>query len=285
MSRTEILAAWRRPEPECVPPLVEAARVTAAEASRIRAVATKLVVGLRAKRNKGSGVDALMKEFSLSSQEGVALMCMAEALLRIPDADNVDRLIRDKLARGDWRSHLGSSPSLFVNAATWGLLITGKLVATSSDEGLSTALARLVARGGEPLIRKAMDLAMRLLGEQFVTGQTIAEALQRARHFEARGYCYSFDMLGEEVMRKKNRKIAARPATTSRIACWLSAATITTVVGTMIRPRKARMPATMSRRLARRPTRSATCKPTCTPSTPSARPTAGAGSTRARASP
>ena len=197
MSRPSILAAYRRPEPECVPPLVEVARLSPELASKARELARKLVVGLREKRNKGSGVDALMKEFSLSSQEGVALMCMAEALLRIPDKDNVDRLIRDKLAKGDWRSHLGSSPSLFVNAATWGLLITGKLVATSSDEGLSTALTRLVAKGGEPLIRKGVELAMRLLGEQFVTGQTIDEALARARPFEARGYCYSFDMLGE----------------------------------------------------------------------------------------
>jgi RHH-type transcriptional regulator, proline utilization regulon repressor / proline dehydrogenase / delta 1-pyrroline-5-carboxylate dehydrogenase len=197
MSRARILAAYRSPEPECVPPLVEAARLSPPQAGRVRDLATKLVVGLREKRNRGSGVDALMKEFSLSSQEGVALMCMAEALLRIPDKDNVDRLIRDKLAKGDWRSHVGSSPSMFVNAATWGLLITGKLVATSSDEGLSTALTRLVARGGEPLIRKGVDLAMRLLGEQFVTGQTIEEALERARSLEARGYRYSFDMLGE----------------------------------------------------------------------------------------
>ena len=196
-TRAAILAAYRRAEPECLPPLLEAARVAPEEAAKIRDLASHLVTGLREKRNKGSGVDALMKEFSLSSQEGVALMCMAEALLRIPDKDNVDRLIRDKLAKGDWRSHLGSSPSLFVNAATWGLLITGKLVGTSSQEGLSTALTRLVARGGEPLIRKGVDLAMRLLGEQFVTGQTIAAALERAQPFEALGYRYSFDMLGE----------------------------------------------------------------------------------------
>ena len=96
--------------------------------------------------------------------------------------------IRDKLARGDWRAHLGHSPSIFVNAATWGLLITGKLVATTSERSLATALTRLIARSGEPVIRTAVDLAMRLLGKQFVTGETIAEALKSATAREARGY-------------------------------------------------------------------------------------------------
>jgi RHH-type proline utilization regulon transcriptional repressor/proline dehydrogenase/delta 1-pyrroline-5-carboxylate dehydrogenase len=200
MGRPEILAAYRRPEQECVPPLLEAARVSPDVAARARELARSLVVQLREKRHQGSGVDALMKEFSLSSQEGVALMCLAEALLRIPDKENADRLIRDKLASGDWRSHLGGSPSLFVNAATWGLLITGKLVSINSEAGLSSALTRMVAKGGEPLIRKGVNLAMRLLGEQFVTGQTIEDALARARPNEARGYRYSFDMLGESAM-------------------------------------------------------------------------------------
>ena len=203
-TRGAILAAYRRPEPECVPPLVAQARVQPEMAARVRELAGKLVVNLREKRHHGSGVDALMKEFSLSSQEGVALMCLAEALLRIPDAKNADRLIRDKLAKGDWRSHLGASPSLFVNAATWGLLITGKLTATTSEAGLASALTRLIARGGEPLIRRAVNIAMKLLGEQFVTGQTIEEALERAREREARGFRYSFDMLGEAAMTQED---------------------------------------------------------------------------------
>ncbi len=198
--RRQIDAAWRSPEPECVPPLVAAARVDDALQGRIGRLAHKLVSGLRSKRVRSSGVDALMKEFSLSSQEGVALMCLAEALLRVPDKATADRLIRDKLAGGDWRAHIGHSPSLFVNAATWGLLITGRLVSTSSEEGLGSALTRLLARGGEPLIRKGMDLAMRMLGEQFVTGRTIAEALDRGTSAEKRGYRYSFDMLGEAAM-------------------------------------------------------------------------------------
>ncbi len=198
--REAIIAAWRLPEQVCVPPLVEAARLTAPLREPVAALARDLVTGLRTRRSRSSGVDALMKEFSLSSQEGVALMCLAEALLRVPDKATADRLIRDKLADGDWRSHVGRSPSLFVNAATWGLLITGRLVATTSEEGLSSALTRLVARGGEPLIRKGMDLAMRMLGEQFVTGRDIDEALARARNHEKRGYRYSFDMLGEAAM-------------------------------------------------------------------------------------
>ena len=198
--RRSIIDAHRMPEPCCVPPLVAAAQLDAATQARVQAFAARLVSGLRGARSRASGVDALMKEFSLSSQEGVALMCLAEALLRVPDNATADRLIRDKLAHGDWRAHLGHSPSLFVNAATWGLLVTGRLVATRSEAGLSSALTRMLVRGGEPLIRKGMDLAMRLLGEQFVTGRDIDEALARGRGPERRGYRYSFDMLGEAAL-------------------------------------------------------------------------------------
>ncbi len=124
-------------------------------------------------------------------------MCLAEALLRIPDRATRDALIRDKISKGDWHSHIGQAPSLFVNAATWGLMITGKLVTTNSETGLSSALTRLIGTGGEPLIRKGVDMAMRLMGEQFVTGETISEALANSRKFEARGFRYSYDMLGE----------------------------------------------------------------------------------------
>ena len=120
--------------------------------------------------------------------------------LRIPDSDTADRLIADKISKGDWKKHLGESPSLFVNAATWGLLITGKLVSSSSEKGLGSALTRLIAKGGEPLIRKGVDMAMRMLGNQFVTGQTIAEALNNSRENETRGYRYSYDMLGEAAL-------------------------------------------------------------------------------------
>lgn len=198
--RAAMLEAYRQAEPICVPPLVEEARSDPALSHRITALAYELVTSLRSEGTQTFGVEALMKEFSLSSREGVALMCLAESLLRIPDRQTRDLLIRDKLSRGDWHSHLGASPSWFVNASTWGLLVTGKLVATNSEHGMAASLGRVVARGGEPIIRKAMDLAMRLLGRQFVTGQTIEEALDHARPFEARGFRYSFDMLGEAAV-------------------------------------------------------------------------------------
>lgn len=197
--RSAITAACRRPEPECVPPLLDLATLSPAATAKARALAVRLVEALRSKVPAG-GVEGLIHEYALSSQEGVALMCLAEALLRIPDDQTRDALIRDKIGGGDWRAHLGRSPSLFVNAATWGLLLTGRLTATSSETGLSAALTRLIAKGGEPLIRGGVNIAMRLMGEQFVAGQTIGEALDNGRRFEARGFRYSYDMLGEAAI-------------------------------------------------------------------------------------
>src|SRR6266498_2068348 len=141
-----------------------------------------------------------MLEFSLDSVEGVALMCLAEALLRIPDAATRDKLIRDKIAPGDWRAHVGASPSLFVNAAAWGLLVTGHVVDTRAEGALERAVASLVRKGGEPLVRKGVDLAMRVLGRQFVAGRTIGEAIANGRERQARGYRHSYDMLGEAAL-------------------------------------------------------------------------------------
>jgi RHH-type proline utilization regulon transcriptional repressor/proline dehydrogenase/delta 1-pyrroline-5-carboxylate dehydrogenase len=198
--RAAISAACRRDERECLATLLDTAQMTAEQVAASAALAGKLVTTVRARRTRASGVDALMHEFSLSSQEGVALMCLAEALLRIPDRATADKLIRDKISRGDWRAHLGNSSSLFVNAAAWGLLVTGKLVSSHNEDGLSGALTRLLARGGEPLIRKGVDMAMRMLGKQFVTGETIEQALENGRDREAAGYRFSFDMLGEAAM-------------------------------------------------------------------------------------
>ncbi|MCK1732313.1 trifunctional transcriptional regulator/proline dehydrogenase/L-glutamate gamma-semialdehyde dehydrogenase [Bradyrhizobium sp. 142] len=194
--RKAITAAYRRPEPECLPPLVESAKLAPNLKAEVEKAARRLIEALRAK-HKGSGVEGLVHEYSLSSQEGVALMCLAEALLRIPDVETRDALIRDKIAEGDWRSHLGGSKSLFVNAATWGLVVTGKLTSTVNDRNLAAALTRLIARAGEPVIRRGVDMAMRMMGEQFVTGETIEEALKRSRPLEDRGFRYSYDMLGE----------------------------------------------------------------------------------------
>lgn len=195
--RAAITAAWHRPEPECLPMLVQLAHVTdPVQRAAIEEVATSLVEGLRSNKDSG-GVEALVQEFSLSSQEGVALMCMAEALLRIPDNATRDALIRDKISHGDWHSHLGNSPSMFVNAAVWGLMLTGKLTATASEKSMASALTRMIGKGGEPLIRQGVHRAMKLMGEQFVTGQTISEALANSRALEKKGFRYSYDMLGE----------------------------------------------------------------------------------------
>ena len=198
--RSRIRAHYRADEAACLQTLAEAWRRVAPDRRGVRERAYGLVEAVRRQRSAASGVDHLMHEFSLSSQEGIALMCLAEALLRIPDSATVDRLIRDKISHGDWKSHLGGSPSLFVNAATWGLMLTGKLVATHPHGALGTALSKVLARGGEPLIRKGVDFAMRLLGQQFVMGEDIDAALARSLHNEARGYRHSFDMLGEAAL-------------------------------------------------------------------------------------
>ncbi|MGP8025442.1 MAG: trifunctional transcriptional regulator/proline dehydrogenase/L-glutamate gamma-semialdehyde dehydrogenase [Acidocella sp.] len=197
--RAAITAAYRRPEPECVPALIAEAELPPALSAAARETARRLATRLRARHQHGI-VETLLQEYALSSQEGVALMCLAEALLRIPDTPTRDALIRDKIGAGNWQSHLGGGRSLFVNAATWGLLITGKLTATSSEASLSTLLTRLIGRGGEPLVRTAVNIAMRLMGEQFVLGQNIAEALASSRKAEARGFRHSYDMLGEAAL-------------------------------------------------------------------------------------
>ncbi len=197
--RAAIAARIRVPE-TVVLELADEAAVDAGTLIKIQARARALAEGVRHARRHASGVDALMHEFALSSAEGVALMCLAEALLRVPDAATRDRLIADKLGHGDWAAHVGHSPSLFVNATAWGLLLTGRLMPGQGSEGLGQALTGLLRRSGAPVVRRAADLAVRLLGRQFVTGQTIADALSQAGVREARGYRFSYDMLGEAAM-------------------------------------------------------------------------------------
>ncbi|MFS8085169.1 MAG: bifunctional proline dehydrogenase/L-glutamate gamma-semialdehyde dehydrogenase PutA, partial [Acidobacteriota bacterium] len=199
-ARACTISAYRAAEPAVMAGLIAEARLSDNEAAAVRVLAGVLARGVRESRAGAGGVNALMLQFSLDSREGVALMCLAEALLRIPDAPTRDRLIRDKIGRGDWHAHVGRSPSLFVNAAAWGLLVTGKLVDTRAETALEQAVASMLRKGGEPLVRKGVDLAMRLLGRQFVTGRNIAEALANVREREARGYRFSFDMLGEGAL-------------------------------------------------------------------------------------
>jgi len=194
--RRRITAAYRRAEPACLAELLPQAEIPGDLRQPVRETATALVTALRGKGRRG-GLEGLIQEYSLSSQEGVALMCLAEALLRIPDNATRDALIRDKIAGGDWSAHLGTGRSLFVNAATWGLVVTGKLVGSNGEDGLGAALTRLIARAGEPLVRRGVDMAMELMGEQFVIGESIEEALKRAGKLEALGFGYSYDMLGE----------------------------------------------------------------------------------------
>jgi RHH-type transcriptional regulator, proline utilization regulon repressor / proline dehydrogenase / delta 1-pyrroline-5-carboxylate dehydrogenase len=178
---------------------------TKLEVADQRAIAQRalaLVQMVRQVKGSGGALDAFLREYSLASREGVILMCLAEALLRIPDGETADRLIADKIPSGAWGEHLGDSESLFVNASTWGLLLTGRVVALDRDDvGEPRAwYARLTARLGEPVARAALKQAMRIMGHQFVMGRTIEEALKRAEGKDERAYRYSFDMLGEAAL-------------------------------------------------------------------------------------
>ena len=200
--RAAIGAAHRRGEDDAVAAILAAADIPADSRDRIGATARRLVVAVRRERPGRGGLDAFVQEYALSSPEGVALMCLAEALLRIPDAETVDRLIRDKIASADWQRHLGHSGSLFVNASTWALMLTGRLLQPDHGEGdLGSVLRRFAARSGEPVWRPAVTAAMRILADQFIMGRTIEEALARAQSPSGsggrQGYRHSFDMLGE----------------------------------------------------------------------------------------
>ena len=197
--RDRIAAAYLAPEAPLVAEFVRQAAFSGEDNTRISDVATALVEAVREGRGRHGGIDAFLNEYGLTSEEGVILMCLAEALLRIPDAETADALIAEKIGSGQWERHLGHSESLLVNASTWGLMLTGRIVrlARSREGGALGLVKRIVARTGEPVIRQAVRQAMRILGDQFVLGRTIEEALERAQSFEARGYCFSYDMLGE----------------------------------------------------------------------------------------
>ena len=182
--------------------LAEAADPGDAAREQIQRTAAQLVRAVRQHKAKEGGIDAFLQQYDLSSEEGVLLMCIAEALLRIPDADTADRLIADKITSAQWKDHIGVSDSMFVNASTWGLMLTGQLL--SLDEGAiknpARALGKLASRAGEPVVRTAMRQAMRIMGHQFVMGRTIDEALARAAKKNNEAYRYSFDMLGEAAL-------------------------------------------------------------------------------------
>ncbi|MFQ6021490.1 MAG: bifunctional proline dehydrogenase/L-glutamate gamma-semialdehyde dehydrogenase PutA [Acidiferrobacterales bacterium] len=204
--RTAISATYLVDETACLEALLPEAEIDRDAQARVADLAQRLVIAAREESKAQGGLDAFMHEYDLSSEEGVVLMCLAEALLRIPDADTADRLIRDKLARGKWDKHLGHSSSLFVNASTWGLMLTGRIVQLDrlSVDDIGAFLARLTARVGEPVIRVALNQAMRIMGHQFVMGQTIEEALKRSHTPEYKDYLHSFDMLGEAALSEED---------------------------------------------------------------------------------
>ena len=205
-SRAAITAGWVADEAAHVRRLLADARQPDAARAAIRATATDLVRRVRGRVADQSMVEAFMRQYDLGSEEGVLMMCVAEALLRIPDPDTADALIRDKLGEANWRRHLGQSDSLLVNASTWGLILTGKLVNLSDDTQRDAhgAFGRLVGKLGEPMIRAAVRQAMKIMGHQFVMGRSIEEALARSRKGANATYRYSFDMLGEGALTMKD---------------------------------------------------------------------------------
>ncbi|WP_370931861.1 trifunctional transcriptional regulator/proline dehydrogenase/L-glutamate gamma-semialdehyde dehydrogenase [Bartonella sp. DGB1] len=207
--RQKITDAYRMSEKDAIKNLLNDAKLDETIKADVKRTAHSLAKSLRDKNNnKGRSrlVQNLLQEFSLSSEEGISLMCLAEALLRIPDKQTRDLLIKDKIAQRDWYNHIGKSKSIFVNAATWGLVITGKLVETPKESHLSSSLLKLLNKSGTPIIRKAVDYAMRLMGEQFVMGETIQDALSKAIPYEKKGYRYSYDMLGEAALTEADAK-------------------------------------------------------------------------------
>lgn len=194
-----VLAHYRSDEAKQVARAIDIAELNADASDQIEQAAAALVETVRQQASHGSGIDAFMHEYELSSQEGVVLMCLAEALLRIPDDDTIDKLIEDKIGGSNWESHLGESKSWFVNASTWGLMVTGRMLRSEDapQRNFRTVMQRMVRRSGEPFIRQAVRQAMRIMGRQFVMGRNIQEAIRNARSLEKRGYTYSYDMLGE----------------------------------------------------------------------------------------
>ena len=201
-ARAAITSGWIRDEATHVRELLAQAALPEVDRAAAQATASELVQRVRARARDQGAVEAFMRQYDLGSEEGVLLMCVAEALLRVPDQDTADALIRDKLGEANWRRHLGQSDSMLVNASTWGLLLTGHLVDLADDTRRNAhgAFQRLLGRVGEPVIRLAVRQAMKIMGHQFVLGRSIDEALARSRKGGNARYRYSFDMLGEGAL-------------------------------------------------------------------------------------
>ena len=220
--RTRMRDAALPDEGQAIAAALESAEIGADLREKIVSRATALVQAIRERSDLGL-MEVFLAEYGLSSDEGVALMCLAEALLRVPDDDTIDALIEDKIAPSSWGKHLGRSSSSLVNASTWALMITGKVLDDEKEEGLTGALRSAIRRLGEPVIRTAVERAMRELGRQFVLGRDIEEAMERAEESEAEGFTYSYDMLGEaartEADAKRYHLAYGRAITTLAAAC------------------------------------------------------------------
>jgi len=200
LDRSELRRAYRADEEACIAERIE----QAAPARKVSGAAAELAIDLieGARARKASGIDAFLQQFGLDTEEGIALMCLAEALLRVPDTETADALIKDKIGTIDWGEHLGESSSTFVNAATFSLMLTGEVLdpPEAHQRGMGSTLKRAMNRMGEPVVRTATLQAMKILGGQFVFGRSIEEALKRAAPERAKGLTHSFDMLGEAAM-------------------------------------------------------------------------------------
>ncbi len=194
--------AWLADESELTHRLAGAIGLDDGRRARARQRAVALVEAVREQAADQGMMEAFMREYDLSSEEGIVLMCLAEALLRIPDDETAEKLINEKLGQADWEAHLGHSSSLFVNASTWGLMLTGRLIKIADDvkRDYRAVLARLANRSGEPVVRLALNQAMRIMGQQYVMGRTIAKAVQRAQRSAAADDRFSYDMLGEAAL-------------------------------------------------------------------------------------
>src|SRR3546814_10769855 len=186
-ARAEISRLHRAPEPEVLAPLLKAAKLSPESRRRVESRALAMLAELRSTQASG-WVNQFLQEYRLNTSEGIALLSLAEAFLRVPDPETADQLIADKLGDADWRAHAGKSHSTLVNSATWGLVIGRALVSESAE---ASALKRLIARAGEPFVRQAVGAAMRMMGEIFVMGRTIEEAIARMKKRENRGFTAS----------------------------------------------------------------------------------------------
>lgn len=200
--RDAVSASWLIDENKHVQMLLQASGLDEAQRDHIQARAVELVKQVRSDAENTGLMEAFMRQYDLSSEEGIILMCLAEALLRIPDNETAEKLIADKLSDANWESHLGKSSSVLVNASTWGLMLTGRLVTLSEDakNDFSRVLGKLAQKSGEPLVRMAVRQAMKIMGHQYVMGRTIDEAMDRAEKKTSRRYRHSYDMLGEAAL-------------------------------------------------------------------------------------